>query len=479
MKKVFSILCAALIASAAWAETTITFVDGTDNGTEQMTMTKEGITITTTNGYVDGTYARYRFYKGSTTTVTSTVGNITKIVFNCNASGTTKQGPGCWDVDDSNGTYTYSDKVGTWVGDAASVSFTASSNQVQCSSIEVTVGGEAAAVEAPEFSPAGGTVFTGTQEITISCATEGATIWYSMDGETYNEYTGAFTIDAYSIIYAYATLNNDTSLTVSAKYIKRSEVSTVAEANALYNGYNFVFNGNAVVAYQSGKYLWIRDESGSGMIYGTQSATFGNGDVLETGWVGQKTTYNGVVEYQNTEDVEAIGETAECLPFDRDVETIMADTTKAYVNEYFKLSGIKLFAETDTTVKNYAKKFYVVNAAGDSLIFYNQFGIELPEFDADKTYDVIGVMTLYYGEYEVYPISVTETASETHIDGDVNHDGEANVSDVTKLIERVLADKSIDSEDDRCCEICSDVNKDGEINMSDATSLIDIILNNK
>lgn len=84
--------------------------------------------------------AEYRFYKGNILTVSSTIGNITNIEFTCTANNTTKWGPGCFAA--QNG-YTFKDKVGTWVGNATSVVFTAESAQVRAKTIKVTVGGAA------------------------------------------------------------------------------------------------------------------------------------------------------------------------------------------------------------------------------------------------------------------------------------------------------------------------------------------------
>ena len=61
-------------------------------------------------------------------------------MFTCTANGTTKQGPGCFAAQDG---YSYEGKIGTWVGNAAAVNFTAESNQVRATTIEVTVSGEA------------------------------------------------------------------------------------------------------------------------------------------------------------------------------------------------------------------------------------------------------------------------------------------------------------------------------------------------
>lgn len=134
-----------LVCSTAFAG--VITLNATDfAGGETATVTKDGITLsidkgTSTSG-AGNLYngKQFRIYKGNILTVSSTVGNITQIVFTCTANGTTKEGPGCFAAQDG---YTYEGKIGTWVGNAAAVNFTAESNQVRATTIEVTVSGEA------------------------------------------------------------------------------------------------------------------------------------------------------------------------------------------------------------------------------------------------------------------------------------------------------------------------------------------------
>ena len=55
--------------------------------------------------------------------------------------------------------------------------------------------------------------------------------------------------------------------------------------------------------------------------------------------------------------------------------------------------------------------------------------------------------------------------------GDVNHDGDVNIADVTALIDMLL------SNGNATCTLCADVNGDSEINIADVTALIDKLLN--
>ena len=110
-------------------------------------ITKDGVTIEVSSGIL-GTYdneMHYRIYKSQTLKITSTVGNITKVEFTCTANGDEKYGPGCFTA--STGEYGHDGAaVGTWTGDAETVTFTASANQVRATQIVVTLA-NATAVE--------------------------------------------------------------------------------------------------------------------------------------------------------------------------------------------------------------------------------------------------------------------------------------------------------------------------------------------
>ena len=123
---------------SALAQTTVTFDATSDKGTSLTEVSKGSVTITVGQGALNnGT--DYRFYKGQTVTINSTSGNIIKVVFTCTKKGTAKYGPGCF-ANASTGTYTASDaETGTWEGSATEFKIKASSNQVRCTKIEVTI----------------------------------------------------------------------------------------------------------------------------------------------------------------------------------------------------------------------------------------------------------------------------------------------------------------------------------------------------
>jgi len=112
----------------------------------------------------------------------------------------------------------------------------------------------------------------------------------------------------------------------------------------------------------------------------------------------------------------------------------------------------------------------VAYSVDEIVVTYDETNVYINNADGSYTLALTDLAKMYFSN------DGTTSEGETHLAGDVNHDGEVNISDVTKLIDRVLADTSIDSEDDRCCEDCCDVNGDGGIDISDVTALIDLVL---
>ena len=84
-------------------------------------------------------------------------------------------------------------------------------------------------VAAPTFTPGAGTYYE-TQDVTISCATPDATIYYSLESETgpWDEYEEAITVDENMTIWAYATKEgyNDSPV-VSAEYIIQNDIVVI------------------------------------------------------------------------------------------------------------------------------------------------------------------------------------------------------------------------------------------------------------
>ena len=216
---------------------------------------------------------------------------------------------------------------------------------------------------------------------------------------------------------------------------------------------------DAVVTYQNGSRLFVRDTEGtSGLIYGSLGKTFENGQVLGDEWTATYQLFNGNThefEILNAEEIFASGETRNAAPVE--CTSISANI----VNEYVILKGVTLQADTTANI------FYTADNNIQICNFFN--GVEIPEVKENSTYDVTGIVMLSKaGQVRVYVTEMTEVSSQTLV-GDVDEDGNVNITDVTALIDMLLSDNTKPS---------GDVNGDGSINITDVTDLIDILLKN-
>lgn len=227
--------------------------------------------------------------------------------------------------------------------------------------------GEQDVCAAPTATPAGGGIAAG-ETVTLSCATEGAEIYYSFDGETFTEYTEPVAIEESCTLYAYAETATATSATVSFDYV----VGIMSIKDALGAG---TMEGAQVVGqlvYRFGNYGGINSAvlqaEIDGEIYALQcfnSLEFDDDNApVEIGdWVvltGKLGAYGGVQQIQSLTSIrkateaEKFGSDAkEAQVFD-DFSTILGDYAN-YLTEYVAIKDVTLGeynAYGSTTVKD-------------------------------------------------------------------------------------------------------------------------------
>ena len=157
---------------------------------------------------------------------------------------------------------------------------------------------EMASVATPTFTPAEGT-YTTTQYVTIACATEGATIYYTLDGTDptvgSTVYADSITISATTTVKALAVkagLNN--SAIASATYTIVEPI-TIAAARALENNQYAMVQG--VVTFIDGRNIYIQDTTAGIDLFlnsNTVPSALALGDMVKA--YGKKTVYNGLIE---------------------------------------------------------------------------------------------------------------------------------------------------------------------------------------
>ena len=409
----------------------ITFTAGTDKGTNGAsgspdTMTKDGITISGTN--LATTTAQYRIYASSTLTISSTVGNITKIVFTCSSG----YGPDRFKAMDG---FSYDGSVGTWQGSASSIDFE-TTQQVRATSIVVTVGaGSGKKVTTIEFSGDYETRATCGKDESVNlptatvksegAAVAGATVtWESnktdiatIDGNKVkiaNGTQGEVTIKAsYAGNDTYDATTKSYKLTVyKGSGLLKELVKEVTNGNEKWdNGgefqsYWFVDLDNGMtsvpntVTFASGKYIYLTDGTNNLLFYGTNSKELKKGDKVSGDlgggnigamW-GKLYRYHKLPEFSFTEmDIKVVSEGNVVEP-----KTITFDKLPDNLNAFVKIENVVFdgtaykIGDEVLTIKD---QFNVVEAAG---------------LEANTTYTIEGMVGLYDETHQLYPISFTK-----------------------------------------------------------------------
>ena len=293
-----AMLCAAF--TGAWAEEAV-YTFNTDAGLTALEITKpaagagtdlgtsayvvDGVSMSATNG---GTATRVwnsngttdlRIYKNGGTLTFSAATNITSIVL----AGATVN------VFNANvGTFS----SGTWTGSATSVTLSATgTGKINTITVTYEAGGSTPTCAAPTFSPAAGT-YTSAQNVEISCATDGATIYYTTDGNdpttSSSTYSSAITVDETTTIKAIAVADNYNNSSVATATYTITAPSTIAAVRAQGTGSVFT---QGLVTSCSGTTAYIQDATAAICVYGTSLTV---GDIVNVS--GTLTTYNGLLE---------------------------------------------------------------------------------------------------------------------------------------------------------------------------------------
>lgn len=263
-------------------------------------------------------------------------------------------------------------------------------------------------VDAPTISPNGGN-FGGSQVVTLSHDDADATIYYTTNGDeptaSSTQYTAPFTITTTTTVKAIAVKNGVSSSPATATF-NEVGVGTIAAAYALAQGSQFVFTGNAVVTYQNNRYVWIRDNSGSGLIYrkSGETSAFSNGDILDTNWSATNTTYNTVPEFSNPTGVTSSSNGGSVAPFDK----TSTGVTSANVNEFVSFSNITPAWDTDL---GYCYVTYGNNKVYFRNTFFNYINNGLT-VTSGHTYDIEGIAYSDGSNNYVYLTKVTEVITE-------------------------------------------------------------------
>lgn len=196
----------------------------------------------------------------------------------------------------------------------------------------------------------------------------------------------------------YAAKTVDYTLTVK-------QLVSCADIYNLADDATFVLK-DFVVTYVNGKYTYIKDDTGYGLIY-IDSYGLNAGDQVASGkFEGKKTTYRTLVEIIPITAYDNLNATSGEAP----VPEIMAtNPTDGNINKYVKFEKVSFDADKFNSSKSING---TIEGQSTAIKFYNQFAIE-KTFDISKKYSVVGIVSIFDNNLQVYFISAEEVAEPT------------------------------------------------------------------
>ena len=276
-------------------------------------------------------------------------------------------------------------------GDYAFIGLRSNSGALYIQSLTIVWedGTSSSGVSSPVIS--GTTPFVGSTQVSISCETSGASIYYTTDGNdpttSSTPYSAPFTINATTTVKAIAVKNDQTSNIASKTFTAIPTIESIEEFNALVSSVNFKYTASNLVAIKqyettssSGNknyYLYAQSGEKGMLIFGNTGQTYQPGDVIPGGFTGTRAEFNGAPEMTNPAGFTASSQNVGLTPI---------EITPSQVNlDNFGRYAIIKNASFNTTNK-------IITVGNEEIPYHTTF--MTPPTDG-AVYDVIGICGYY------------------------------------------------------------------------------------
>ena len=261
------------------------------------------------------------------------------------------------------------------------------------------VGIKESSVATPVFSVEEG-LYTEAQSVEITCETEGASIYYTIDGEdpTSNStaYTSAITISETTTLKAIAILNGVSSLIAEATYSIETPIS-ITEARAVAVGQPAFTKGIVTGIYNRTAY--IQDNDAAICIYANTNIDANVGDELLV--KGTVKNQNGLLELINPTKLEVLSSDNPVTPEVMSIANVNASTNQGW---FVKIVGATV---TDINSKE------VTIAQGDNTVLAYFNNANNYEFDVNDKITLTGNIGCYNNTLQIAnPIVIEVLANE-------------------------------------------------------------------
>lgn len=254
----------------------------------------------------------------------------------------------------------------------------------------------------PTAGPAAPVVKMGANNTVEISAADGAQIYYTTNGddptaETGTLYTAAFTISNATVVKAIAVVDGKSSsvATFNAYLNTLSSLEELIDLGDLTH--SLTVQAPMTIVYHNGRYMYVAQDNIFLLLYGVSSDdTYTNGAQLDA-VTGSYTLYKDVIPEMTNVTLGNVTEGG--TPVDPTAITIAEVNSygTALMNYFVKLEGVAIDLTNTKLTQD-----------GNELVYYNQFGLTLPEATDGKTYNVEGFMSYHNGNIQINIINVTE-----------------------------------------------------------------------
>ena len=284
----------------------------------------------------------------------------------------------------------------------------------------VDLGDNVPTVATPVFTPAAG-YYEEAQNVTITCATEGATIYYTTDGTVpTNEstlYTEPIAVSQNTTIKAIAYVDDEFSFVATARYTFPNFVENIA---ALYEVENtaetYVLTGDVTFVFRNGKSIYVKDATGGLLIFDQSNVVtteYTEGDVISGGITGTISMYHGMLEFVPTFNTAAATQnTGAVAPTVITVEQLL---TNNYVSQLVKVENVAI-AEGTTYTECQTGDNVTFSQNGNEAILRNGFKTLDMEIGDNTNWDIIGFAAIYDENVQIYPRSNDDVTIVTSVE---------------------------------------------------------------
>ena len=265
----------------------------------------------------------------------------------------------------------------------------------------------------PVITPNSGTISEPTVMVEITCPTEGAVIYYTLDGSTPTAestvYTAPIEITETTTVSAIAIVEGgEPSNVVTATYTfpEIVEYPNIAAFKAAYDATSteiVTITGDVTFVFRSGRYMYVQDETAGLLIYDNSTPvitnTYENGDVISGGITGTMNIYNGQKELVPTVNPAAGVAGTPVEPTVVTAAEVVADYAE-YDAMLVKMEGVTF--DADFTFSNTARTTTFTQDETNYTV-YSRFNNLTVTVEEGQDADVIGFIGIHNDTKQMYP----------------------------------------------------------------------------